>query len=139
MLLSRPPHDGNAQYKRPPHQSLPHGAGGGHHSPPLTGTRGYPYPPGSRVPLLHFYLLRHFRLLPHLVHPGGGGAVYATANHMYRENHFQFSGKCVRIAHRWRDKSSVRRPGYRLTNPGKDAQYFQIKIPSGADRRSKRD
>ncbi|GBM26118.1 Nuclear receptor corepressor 1 [Araneus ventricosus] len=85
-----PPHDGNAQYKRPPHQSLPHGAGGGHHSPPLTGTRGYPYPqdPSSRCSTSSTSYVTSASS-PHLVHPGGGGPIYASANHMYRDSHFQ--------------------------------------------------
>lgn len=90
IFFFRPPHDGNAQYKRPPHQSLPHGAGGGHHSPPLTGTRGYPYPqdPSSRCSTSSTSYVTSVSS-PHLVHPGGGGAIYASANHMYRDSHFQ--------------------------------------------------
>ncbi|GFR30810.1 nuclear receptor corepressor 1 [Trichonephila clavata] len=89
-----PPHEGNAQYKRPPHQSIPHGPGGGHHSPPLTGTRGYPYPqdPSSRCPTSSTSYVTSASS-PHLVHPGGGGAIYASANHMYRDNHFQVDAR----------------------------------------------
>ncbi|KAG8200653.1 hypothetical protein JTE90_022274 [Oedothorax gibbosus] len=79
-------HDGNAQYKR-----APHGGSSGHHSPPLTGTRGYPYPQDpARCSTSATSYVTSAVSSPHLVHPGGGGAaVYASANHMYRDGHFQ--------------------------------------------------
>lgn len=87
-LFRPPPHE--SQSKRPPHQPFPPagGGGGGHPSPPLAGTRGYPYAqdPGSRC--TPSSTPSYSSPSPHLVHPGGG-SIYAHANHVYRDTHFQ--------------------------------------------------
>lgn len=87
------PHEN--QSKRPPHQPFPTagGGGGGHPSPPLAGTRGYPYPqdPGSRC--TPSSTSSYSAPSPHLVHPGGGSSIYAPANHVYRDAHFQVDNR----------------------------------------------
>ncbi|XP_054715965.1 nuclear receptor corepressor 1-like isoform X2 [Uloborus diversus] len=89
-----PPHESNAQQKRPPHAPFP--PGGGHPSPPLTGTRGYPYPqdPTSRCSTSSTsYITSVVASSPHLVHSAGGGAIYASPNHLYRDTHFQIDNR----------------------------------------------
>lgn len=71
VVMDRPPHESNAQYKRQ----------GGHNSPPLAGTRGYPYPQDPCRSSFPSSNSSHMSA-------GGGTAVYAT-NHLYRDPHYQ--------------------------------------------------